>query len=58
MALNIPQSVLKALTVLREAGIPADIYPMYGTSYINYVISLPGVVIKEINENPEPEQTK
>ena len=52
---KIPQPVMEALHTLREAGIQADIYPMYGTAYIHYVISLPNVVIKEIDETKDAE---
>ena len=49
---SIPAPVAQALSVLRNQGIQAEIFPMYGTERIHFVITLPGV---EINENSEPE---
>ena len=52
---SIPAPVVQALNVLREAGIDANIYPMYGTLNIHYVISLPNVVIEETDETKDTE---
>ena len=50
-----PAPVSQVLHILRAAGIQAEVYRMYGTAYIHYVISLPHVELEEIDENSEPE---
>jgi len=51
---NFPEPVAQALRILRSSGIPANVYRMYGTKHIQFVISLPDVEIEETNEHPEP----
>jgi hypothetical protein len=55
---KIPKPVLQALHILQSRGIQAEIFPMYGTERIHFVITLPDVEIKEIDANPKSEQTK
>ncbi len=52
---SIPAPVAQALSVLRNQGIQAEVFPMYGTERIHFVITLPDVKIEEIDENSEPE---
>lgn len=45
---NFPEPVAQALHILRSGGILANVYRLYGSEHIQFIISLPDVEIKEI----------
>lgn len=55
--MDIPKAILQALHILEKDGIKAEICQMYGSN-VKYIITLPGVDLKETHENTDNKQVQ